>query len=320
MRTTKNQHYVSQFYLRNFGVNDRAIWVYDKSLNKPFLSAIASVAAEQFFYDVPPGSVSSNDPQGVEKALCAMEGKHSTAIRELLDEAQQTGRFTAGPTDRNQTIAHFLIIQDLRTKEFRDSFSSAVAELAAELQARHDFAQKHMADRGEVIRSENPVIPIPTEMTPLAHAQYMFDNQAFIATVMNIFLNHIWLIGDNQTGQHLYTSDAPMTLRSELATPMNGGTGYGSRGVEISVPLSSRFMLMLFERTWFAPRLPYKDGAVLPLKPDVVKHFNSRQVFESHRQIYCQDNQFALAEELVAKHPEVCEAGASRFTVGGKFE
>ena len=319
MQTTKNQHYVSQFYLRNFGVNERAIWVYDKSLKKSFFSAIASVAAEQFFYDVPPASVSSRDPQGVEKTLCAIEGRFSAAVSDLLDEVEQTGCRTAGPTDRNQTIAYFLIIQDLRTREFRNSFSSVMAQLHAQIHSMQELARKRMAERGEVVTCETSIAPIPTEMTPLAHAQYMF-NLPTIDQMARIFLNHIWIIGVNQTGQNLFTSDAPMTIRSELANPARGGTGYASRGVEIAMPLSSRFMLMLFERSWFAPRLPDKDGDVVGLHPEVVKHFNSRQVFESHRQIFCQDDQFELARDLVAKYPELCEAGRSRFTIGGKFD
>jgi Protein of unknown function (DUF4238) len=315
MQTIKNQHYVSQFYLRNFGINDRAIWVYDKLLKKSFLDAISTVAAERFFYDVPPDSVASRDPQGVEKALCAMEGKYSAAIKELLDEVEQTGRFTTGPTDRNQTIAHFLIIQELRTKEFRDSYSSMVNQLSAEIKARHEFVRKYMAEKGETVVSENPTKPIPHEMSALAHAQDMF-NPSFIDWVVRIFLNHVWLIGDNQTGQHLYTSDAPVTLSSTMP---NGVIGYGTRGVEVAIPLSSRFILVLFERSWFTQTRSMKDGEVLKLDRDVVQHYNGRQVGNSVRQVYCQEDQFELATEMIGQYPEVCEPGRSRFTIGGKF-
>jgi len=62
MPPTKNQHYVPQFYLKNFSADDKTIWVYDKSSKKSFRTGVANIAAERFFYDVAPDSVSSRDP------------------------------------------------------------------------------------------------------------------------------------------------------------------------------------------------------------------------------------------------------------------
>jgi len=191
-----------------------------------------------------------------------------------------------------------------------------VTQLSAEIEAKHEAVRRYMAEKGETIVSENPIRPIPHEMSPLAHAQYMFS-EPFIEWVMRIFLSHVWLIGDNQTGQHLFTSDAPVTRSSAMRGCV---IGYGARGIEIALPLSSRFMLMLFERSWFTQTRSLKDGDVLMLDRDVVRHYNARQVCDSLRQVYCQEDQFELAIEVTKQFPEVCEPGRSRFSIGGRFE
>jgi hypothetical protein len=68
MEYAKNQHYVSQFYLRAFGASERSIFVFDKALKKSFRSSIENVASEHFFYELPPWE--GRDTRAVEKMWC----------------------------------------------------------------------------------------------------------------------------------------------------------------------------------------------------------------------------------------------------------
>jgi hypothetical protein len=308
MPPTKNQHYVSQFYLKGFSPDGTTVYGFDKSSKKSFKTHLRNVAAERFFYDIPPHSVSSGDPQGVEKTLSAWEGLYAPAIRVLIDEVVQTGRFTPGWSERNQIIAHFLVIQYIRTREFRNSFGSMIAQLSF-------VRSRLMAKRGETVVSKNPIEPIPHDMPSLAHARCMFD-ESFIEWITGIFLGHVWLIGDNQTDHHLYTSDAPISISSTMP---HGHTGFGSRGVEIALPLCSRFMLFLCERNWFTQTQSGSDGDVVILDDAMVKHYNGRHVCQCLRQIYCQEDQFDVAREVIEKYPEICDVGRSRFLVRGKL-
>jgi len=316
MPPVKNQHYVPQFHLKGFSTDSKSACVFDKVTKKSFKTGVANIATEQHFYDLPPEFTNRGDPQAVETVLSIFENKYAIAIRDLLDEVKQKDGFTPGPSERNRTIAHFLVMQYCRTREFRDTFTYAIRELSSAVAKKHEFAQRYKAERGEVIKSENPIIPIPPGITPLEHARIMFD-QPLIERIMFILFQHIWLIADNQTPQPFFTSDAPVMRQPHYNHPVYGGAGFGSKGVEILLPLSSRFLLVLLERTYFTPGLKETDGAVMHLKPEEVTYYNGFQVWESFRQIYCQEDKFDLAKDLVERYPEICDLEHSRISIMG---
>jgi hypothetical protein len=53
MNKVKNQHYVSQFYLKQWTNNKKQLFVYDKKQKKSFTSNVNVVASSRFFYDLP---------------------------------------------------------------------------------------------------------------------------------------------------------------------------------------------------------------------------------------------------------------------------
>ena len=148
--------------------------------------------------------------------------------------------FTPGPSDRNRTIAHFLLMQYCRTRDFRDAIGSAMAELSSMITYKNNISIKYMAEKGEEIKSQ----PCPTldgmVMSPLSHAKFMFGS-TFVNEVFPTLLEHIWLIGDNVTSQPLFTSDAPVIKHPHLFHDVYGGNGFVLAGIEIQLPLSSRF-------------------------------------------------------------------------------
>ncbi len=179
-----------------------------------------------------------------------------------------------------------------------------------------ESAQKNMEHRGDKVRPQRSSAHDPFEMTPLGHAKFMFGD-SFIPFVFPVLFRHIWLIADNQTSQPFFTSDAPVIRHPHDINPFYGTFGFGSKGVEILLPLTSRFLLILLERSWFTPILKETDGAVLHLKPEEVTYYNELQVYESYRQIYCQDDQFELARFLVERDPKICDQEYSRIAVVG---
>ncbi|MGP0066281.1 MAG: DUF4238 domain-containing protein [Isosphaeraceae bacterium] len=300
MPSAKNHHFVPQFYLRNFSPDGRFIYVFDKITKRTSRPGIKSTACEPAFYDVPPEFVVTGNPQAMEDVLSAFESKHAEAMRGLLEEVQKTGSFTPGPSDRNQILAHFLIIQASRTREFRDSFTAMMHKAIAFGEDIFAAARNSRMEESGVIELEIPIMPYRPEMSSLDHAKFLL-NPEFASGVIRILFDHIWLIGENQTLQPLYTSDAPVIRYSHNPSPHYGGAGFGSPGVEILLPLTSKFILILLERSWFSPKVKLPDGTVMRLMPEEVTRYNALQVLDSYRQVYCKTNQLDLASELVEK-------------------
>ena len=53
MNKVKNQHYVPQFYLKQWANNKEQLFVYDKKQKKSFTSNVKNVVSSKFFYDFP---------------------------------------------------------------------------------------------------------------------------------------------------------------------------------------------------------------------------------------------------------------------------
>jgi hypothetical protein len=177
-----------------------------------------------------------------------------------------------------------------------------------------------MAAKGEVVQDAVPEVTVSEENAPLKHAEFMFV-EGFVERVMPVVLDHIWSIGDNNTPQPLFTSDAPVVLYPHVNHPLYGGSGFASKGIEILLPLSPRYILILRERCHFAPLMegltPSPDGAVLLMRPEGVSLYNNFQVCNSHRQVYSPQDTFDEIRGLMEKFPGMYDQTRPRFTVSG---
>jgi hypothetical protein len=261
-------------------------------------------------------SVKTGEIQSVEDALAKLENFYASAIDELLIEVKTTGSFTLGQTLRNRWIAHFLLIQFCRTPDFRDMMGSAMQAITAFWVDQHNAVKKAMAAQGQTVVPE-PIIAPEMEMSALSHAKTMFGG-AFATDIYPILFEHIWILGDNGTAQPFYTSDTPVVRHTDNAPDLHRGIGFNTFGVEIYLPLSSRFVLMLLERGWFTPilkKLNSREGDVWKLKPEEVDRFNAYQVSDSRREVYCRDGAFEVARTVVETMPEICDPDRPHFTV-----
>lgn len=320
MQRVKNQHYVPQFYLKAFCVDGKSLFAFDKVKQSSFKTGVTNVASEQRFYDLPPAPSGGGDSQVVEKAFSNLESGYAAAVRDLLDEVQRDDGFTPGITERNLSVAHFLVFQFCRTRGFRDTHVRMVEEFSAAVAKKHEFVRQHLASQGLGGGPPMSPITIPDERASLEHAEFMFVSD-FANRVMRILMNHIWSVAVNDTPHPLLTSDAPVVLNPHSTHPLFGGAGFGCRGIEILLPLSPRHLLVIRDRAHFAPLMrpvsSQPDGAVLPLRPAGVELYNRLQAANSYRWVYCPEDKFEQVQELIKQFPEVCDQDRIRFSVFG---
>jgi len=290
-----NEHYVPQSYLRQFTFDGKFLFVFDKVTKRPFLhpTNIKNLACERYFYDLP-----GDDSHLVEIILGKLiDGNYPTWIDSLLATVNK-----GLDIDQRQkeNIALCMANQLLRTKKYR-YFNQEIVEETFSAMLQITLAAKV---KWGGLKLDTPLdayrVEYNQEWAPLDQARSMFGPSMFRIT--NILCNHIWVVGKNNTKKPLYTSDNPVVWDTQKEFPPCRGVGLVSEGIEVAFPLTPRYILVLYERKFFT-KYEKLDGKCIELNSENVKYYNSFQVYDSYRQIYCPSSDFNLAEDICNKNP-----------------
>src|SRR4029078_1066358 len=119
------QHFVPEFYLKNFTTNGKQLFIYDKVIHKSFTNSISSVASQESFYD-------NSDNQSIENEIGKLEGKTGIVIKNLI-EALVSGQFSRINKEQKNVLIEFIWFQMNRTKESRIQFGSMRPHLFSKL-------------------------------------------------------------------------------------------------------------------------------------------------------------------------------------------
>ncbi len=328
----KNQHYVPQCYLRNFTNKPDMIFAFNKFTKKSFESNVSNVASETYFYDFPSDSEKTERRQEMEKFFSGLEGIAPKFIRHIqrkidgifslrnLGKAYSINVLTP---DQKLDLSCLIAIQALRTRDFRNFLiemfqkSQPIANDITEvytIESLKKFEEEYSVKLNEALVEQIKSIGagigfsisnlLKTDGISIVQAQFIFDHYKELSETL---LNHIWMIGINETGQPLYTSDHPVVKHQH-----KDFSGYSSQGIEIVYPLDKRILIILRERNHF---FKYKklDRKLYPLTLQDINYYNALQVFHSNRMVFCSENKFDLAREICKKYPEVCSEEKNRI-------
>ena len=299
---TESQHYVPQFYLRGFTNSSGHMHCYDKVAGRSHPTSTAAAAQEPYFYEIPPGSFEKfNVPVNtVEKALGSVE-KTWAPLHAALIQAADSGHITATLTIE---YAPFLVTQWMRTKTYRDTM--------------HEIAQKSMQSNvddlvGFNFPGESATITVGKKTLPAMHSKMIFDQERVKMMAYDLG-RHYWVIGINRTEHPFYTSDHPVVRRGNLIVDGRPGVGILHPGVEFAFPLDSKHILLILERTYFREWRKYDNKAV-EMTAEQVCDYNSLQVKRSYQRVFCASDDFDVALEVCATHPEVRDPNRPRVRV-----
>lgn len=290
---TKNQHYVPQLLLRRFCGTDGRVFVFDKVKRAVFQSSPEAIASEQRFFDDP----------SVETIFTNLETETAPHIAELLREVEINRRFDAWHHERRATIGLFLAAQATRTRLFRANTTQLMGLVKGRVEKMRERMQP---------KPDDPLADLPSEMTSARHADFLFGT-AFLEQAARVLCDHIWYVAENDTDQPFFISDAPLVRHAHVP---QGGLGLASRGIEVALPLSPKHILVLLERSHFE-RQQDKEGRVQRLLPGNVAWYNSHQIINSYRQIYCAKDKFDQVRKYEKEHPDVFALNRPRIDVRG---
>jgi len=200
-------------------------------------------------------------------------------------------------------MSFFVALQYVRTREFRDTIADGSRKLAG---AAMKFVPPEQRDQF----SQMSNIAATKNRRKLAHLDFIIDPDV-LQDFSGILSNHIWVVGLNHTSHTLYTSDHPVVRLPHTKHPFLGNAGLGSPGIEVAVPLSSTHILFLWEREYFGAYAKL-EGRCVELEDANAECYNSAQVKQSHRQIYCAHDDFEVAREVCRRWPRVCSPTRDR--------
>jgi hypothetical protein len=324
-----NQHYVPQSYLKNFSIERSQISVFDKFEKRSFTSNVRNVASERAFYDFPQSVSQPENIKVIENLFSGLETRQDRflrhiqkkvdcifGLRRIPDHAGKIYSIDAITADQRQDLACVVAIQLLRTKEFRKfivEMRQAVEHLTKQTleQAILDRIEQFELVTATKLNEElasglqslildecnSTVSVIYDEGLAVVHAKFILEHYSEVAQILS---DHIWIIGVNDTGQPLFTSDHPVVRHSCLSS-----TGIASEGVEISFPLNSTAILIMREKRYFR-EFTKQDSKLFPLTLEDVEHYNRLQIYNSNRFVFCSVDCFELVQLICQHEPEIC--------------
>ena len=264
------QHYVPQFYLRNFG---EMIHAFDKKTENKFKTTSKNIGMSTNFY----GGEIKNAPS-LEKALSRIESDFSKAINELI----QKQNYQSLPDELKIKIHNFLSLQYIRTPAHKKE----VIEI-------HNYMLQQFAKSKGI---DDHTIRLSKEGEIGTHLKSIADYPLYGMLIGN--MKFITMI--NKTPIPFWTSDNPVCFDNFV--PSSGGNlGILSRGIQIHVPISPKLMLVGMDPVFFNDLDPilelYNKNGVL--------FENFLQVENSSRWIFSNTKRFNEIKNMLQKHPEL---------------
>lgn len=245
---TKNQHYVPQFYQRNFSVDGKTIGAYILGQNKyvPY-AVIKHQASSDYFY-------SRN--MKVEEALGGLESLASKAIEKIKEEPKNK---MLG--EDAMALFVYTILQIGRTPAFVKMMMDNANKMGTMMFRKYVEAKRKTKQSHEVeLITDNVLDALSIEMKePALHAI------GAISQILDVCYD---LLEDpkvliNKTGKSFITNDNPACMYDQHFERI-GGLSYalGTCGLQIYLPLNSTLAIMYYDRDCYKlgdRRKPYVE-------------------------------------------------------------
>lgn len=303
----KNQHYVPQFILKNFGSGaNQQLHVIDKETRKTFVTAARNIASENGFYNFKFEDVDLS----IEPLLSDLEEKVAPIIAKIV-EVRSIQHLTDG---EKVLLALFASVQFSRTRHSRDALMQIDRQL-----------QDHVKKMGYSLEQVKDYTPLDEEKAKAASIHFLIKDAPTFAPH---FLDKTWILMETITDKPFYISDHPITMHNHLQFGPYGNLGLGVRGIQIYFPISSGLSLAFYcsslEKEFRENHekhkkekhlLPVKyqesldeieeiltcieEGKPLKMNDENVRHMNSLQVRSAGRFVFSANGDFGLVNQML---------------------
>lgn len=297
---TKNQHYVPQFYQRNFSNDGKTIGAYVIEKDKYIKAApIKSQSSEDYFY---------SENMRVEKALSAMEGLANMVIKKIIDNPTQKLS-----KEDNYTLYVFTMLQAGRTvsqakyiQDYANLFVRNTLKKIVELKQKN-------GEEGVDDLTDDIIDGIKLD----------FDSVGMVAVgtqaqLVNTCIDLQCKILINNTQKSFITSDNPAIVYNVFMERMQQIYALGSRGIIIYMPLTPTISILYYDPVCYKLGERKKKYITISLEKDVLElnklivasatnviYFNPSHYSEYSISNLCKKNLKYRIDERVIGIPEI---------------
>lgn len=257
MAQDRRHHYVPAFYLAQFVESrgeDGELWVFDGEQVRSWKNTPRGSGHERDFNRI---EVPDVDPLAVEKEIFgAVENIAAPVIKGWCSRAN--GSLTLGMTAFTTTIEElsailtFIAAQSIRVPRMRESIDQfhtditrRILDLTSETEDVFTEAQAHNETLRELTREDlRAFVDDPSFRAKVANAGYFGSLLPVMTPITDLLALRKWAVICAASGApDFITSDDPVLLLPPKDAHPFFGTGFGTPGSIVCVPLSSRHML-----------------------------------------------------------------------------
>ena len=254
--------------------------------------------------------------QEIEKFLSRIDDNSSKALSEFLEQIKfcRLKKFSLGSNYENMSLglleinadlrydlSIFFVLQDLRTREYRESTRQFYDGLLTKF--FHHMVEYEGFDEIKKLKINPKDLKVThtDEAISLLHHKFLL-NEKHILGLSNILFNIKWVVGINNTNIPLFTSDHPM-IKYNYRNTLYGG-GYSSD--EIIIPLSPKYLLTMISPTLLKDMtaLNNTNCMVRDLRKDDVIFYNHLQTAKAYNYVFSNTSEFYMMQDYLKRNPE----------------
>jgi hypothetical protein len=258
----KSQHFVPQFYLRNFGHGDSSsglICIYNRRTKAHFPHApIKSQACANYFYE---------KGAGVESDLASMENRLGPLVKRMIKDESPPKWDSVD----HAALLKFIVFQSVRTMFAKEEADENNYKTLAKIAELCPGQFPHLAWQQD-----------DQEHTPrmlLSIAEFNYHAAADLRCKLL----------RNKTGIAFITSDHPVVKYNqyfEEPEPVMCNTGLNCRGLQLFVPLNPKYLLVLFDSSIYQVGERNFKVVCVDVTRDDVNELNTLQLVNAGEHLY----------------------------------
>lgn len=223
MKTAKkNQHYIPKFYLRNFSfeVNQKEIGVFNIT-NQIFIqrAKLKTQGSKKFFY---------GEDGKIEDSLSIIEGKLAATIKNIIQSEELPQKLSS---------EHFELMTFLTLTDFRNPVRIQ--------------SMTGMFDTMKMRLNElDPNFDTSKVLPEHTHEETVKQSLSFTRKIIEIIADLDYKLLINNTTTPFLTSDFPIIKYNQFLEQRkwpNSKSGYGVTGLQIFVPITSKYVILFFD-------------------------------------------------------------------------
>ena len=289
MVPTKKPHIIPKFYLKGFSSNNRSLWIFDKSQNRAFKTALRDAATEEGFYESELLVKASGDQDVTEKILQGFEDPVSAKLRNFVLRLNEGDN---SEVTVDEAAALFGAVRGLwlRSREMR-AVMLEFGEKSNKALMREAGFTDDLSEMRVVPKSESE-----------AHLKLILDENLGMGYFESLGKQNLVVYRSDVGAPRFYTSDSPVVVTK--GAPL-------AKDNVVFFPVSSRVLLALYEANSY-PRYLLHHRKILTASYDLIRHSNRLQVMNSVRQVFCECDDFDLTRSVCGENPQYCDPERER--------